>query len=393
VNSCDSLKSSYRGTCSIQIESNSKTLSASDFDGDCKAARSTLTRLQKAFSGPSTASPAPPPAPSQPSATPSVAGATPSHTGFAGTIYSPNGTDPVPEALVYLPKALNPGIVVHAMGNDAEGCGEPTEEYVAKTCTDAKGRFSFTLGGSGFFKFIAKKGRYSQISNVDVKQGQLALAPAIFPNADSATGTSARFAVVRGAWDALEKILGKMGVAKYVDVPSVEDLASMSFDRFDVVLINCSDHSLSAKAGQWLSKYVSSGGRVYITDRAAPIVTNYFSNEFRTIGAKSVSGTVKADIRDLKLASWLQTVQCEGGRCENGQSVGITGFMEDWKQITHMPANATVLMSSNGVPLTIMFPFGKGVVFYSSYHTYHAGSPEAIYPQERVLQYFLLKIL
>jgi hypothetical protein len=396
---CENFEGHFNASsCWLKAEGKTRLLSKSDVSETCDLARAYLAKKPETKAERFTPTPKAR-GKNKTAAARKLKSKTPpsNSTGFEGIVFAPNGVDPVADALVYLPRELNPDSSTAKSGTKSQDCGEPDEPYIAKSCTDANGRFAFTDAKPGLARFKIRKGGFSRSSSLTLKEGASTVASpseTALPSENSSLGSTARFAVVQGTWDRLEKILGKIGVKEYYPVSSLDVLAGQPLDRFDVVLINCSNHTLTDRAAAWLDAYVRNGGRVYITDRAAPVITEALHPAFQTESAIQVPAAVAGEISDPKLRAWLKLVNCGGRSCANESGgVRIEGFMAEWKQITGIPQGATTLISSNGVPLTVMFNHGKGVVFYSSYHTFHEGDPRVTYPQERVLQYFLFKIM
>lgn len=345
----------------------------------------------------------------------------------AGTVFAPNGNDPVPNALVYVPEAGNAGlgktVVYQPDESQALACGEPGEPYLAKTCSSATGSFSILNVPVGVVKIVIKKG-FTLFSNIKVnanQKTQVAKIDSTLPTKDSERGSVPAIAVVTGSYDQLHTVLSKLGVEKrtMIDTPEkkrdfFKNLHLMTLNK--MIMINCGsgvDELLKdQEVVENLREYVARGGRLYVTDRSNGFAQVPFAGKIQFAG-NSLDGTafaaahtgpgglkVSANVQDINLRNWLASgVRCGVKGSENclnaaGQ-VNIEGFMGAWAVMEKAPnAKTYVEGDANGMrPLTVVFPHGKGQVLYSSYHTHHGGNANFIYPQERILEYFVFEIV
>lgn len=214
--------------------------------------------------------------------------------------------------------------------------------------------------------------------------------------------------------------------------------------NYDIVFINCgagesnwygeespsrnvpaADESTRAT----LREYVEEGGRLYVTDLAYDFVEQTFPEFLDFEGSDSTphgepetqddaeqgrSGiTPDGDVLDDFLLSFLDTVDCGGDCLNDDDTIPLDGFLSGWGvMVDAHPEKADQVkfwvsadihrysddLNEQGVnrPLTMSFPFGKGLVIYSSYHTHHGyygGEDEldVLLPQERVLQYLVFE--
>lgn len=380
-------------------------------------------------------------APTTPSYTPSSVG-----TGdIQGTVFAPNGMDPISKALVYAPHKGNESLKARVFkpGETAAlDCGEPTESYLAKTCSEPTGKFTLKTLPSGDVVIRVKKGSFVLASTTRVKAGETVVVPRVdttLPSQDSERGTVAKIAVVQGSFDKLEQVLAKIGLAEVRN--GVRVAGTEKFDLYDVnqarmvfrdakklagynlVMINCGivDQTIlddgAAVAG--LRAYVRAGGRLYVTDQAYDIVEQIFPDKIRFANDSSDTEPgilnhaqagkggeqLMSTIKSLSLERWLRDgVWCglndKRQNCLTGNQIHIQGFSGQWAQMDRVKGSGVdpaVWLEADveGVkrPLTVTFSEGRGKVLYSSYHTFHGGATGYIYPQERVLQYFVFEMV
>ncbi|HEY5807690.1 MAG TPA: hypothetical protein VIT67_06965, partial [Povalibacter sp.] len=262
-----------------------------------------------------------------------------------------------------------------------------------------------------------------------------------------------RIAVVTGAYDRIEVILAKLGLATYDANTEIIDFSTASFTMFDgegtgqfgdvmalfetnsstglprirdfdIVFVNCGADLASLDTAEnraTIRAYVENGGVLYATDWGYDVVEQSIPEYLRFVGEPDSDPTqpyapgaaavgpegisIDATVRDPLLAPWLDGVSCIGGACRNGDgTIRVEGFLAGWAVMEGAHSahaddvfehvGGTVPLDSNTQerPLSVEFPFGAGQVIYSSYHTVHEGAAgEGFYPQERVLQYLVFE--
>ena len=133
-------------------------------------------------------------------------------TTITGKVYSPNGIDPLPNVLVYVPTTA-----VQPFTNGVQGCGtqQISGSPLVSTTTAADGSFSLTnpnLGGTQTLVIQAGKWR-RQYPGVAVTSCATNAAPSMQMPANQSQGDIPRIAVVTGSADALECVLRKVGIS------------------------------------------------------------------------------------------------------------------------------------------------------------------------------------
>ena len=284
----------------------------------------------------------------------------PSTGSIRGVVFAPNGTDPIAQAVVYIPSSAT-GALSAISATAAATCEIPGVQVVTKTCAGADGAFVLNgvPAGVGVTVVIAK-GLFKKEIKVNVTAG----APSVLVAADTtlpiATGPGTqtpRIAVVTGQFDRMEDVLAKLGLgtvdASGALVPgtekfmlidgtlSLDDVAYPNFDallgsldelkKFDLIMINCGteyENLLSAPSVvARLRQYVSDGGRLYVTDLSYDFIEQPFPEYIDFFGADLIAETSSenidqaevgdsgitsvADILVSTLQSWLgATVLC-----------------------------------------------------------------------------------
>jgi hypothetical protein len=210
-------------------------------------------------------------------------------TTVSGTLYQPNGTDPLPGALLYIPRSTTaaqiaaskttPGLEV---GVD---CESAPSDAAFSTCSDANGSFNINItdcsdidDSNDQIVIYVSKGVFDftiTISGACTAAAQTIATEAADTTAPEITSSSAdlKIAVCSGDYDRMEDVLGRMGLA-----PSDSDSdGTPNYDGWD--------SSVNANFNYFRGDYYSdtdfpsccsllSGGTVPITDSLGAAVTD-----------------------------------------------------------------------------------------------------------------------
>lgn len=223
-----------------------------------------------------------------------------SETIVIGKVTAPNGTDPIRDALVYVPSGGAPEEFPPQVA--CEVCQSPLgERPIALTSTDVDGTFELRrVPVTAETPIVIQKGRWRKVVHLPIgkceKQG-LTPEQGRLPK-DRTEGTIPRMAVAVGEWDSIECVLGHIGLAKSeftsplgsgavhlyenekpggVGAPggvAVSELLTSlpKMLAYNLIFLNCSDdeqsRGLLADPGvkKNLTEYVARGGRLYLTD-------------------------------------------------------------------------------------------------------------------------------
>jgi hypothetical protein len=245
---------------------------------------------------------------------------------ISGTVWLPgNGPGQVPtdheipvfDALIYLasdkPAAMPREVY-------CEQCVDPPSRYVT---TDHQGQFVMTNVFAGTYWIVIQKGHFrlsQQITISEREDLELTATQTTLPSVqDYDNGKEIpNIALASGSYDAMEDILGKMGIgavdtsgafngpsaagnfAVYsnggsIDNVAVASLASLVEDyntlrQYHILFIPCSYQTYQSGSGlsgappivlQNIRQFVSDGGKLYVTDWSGEYVDNVFPEQIR----------------------------------------------------------------------------------------------------------------
>lgn len=365
-------------------------------------------------------------------------------TTLTGRVLAPNGIDPIPGAVVYVPRGEPQEFPDRV---SCELCSQITEAAIVSTITDVDG--SFTLGplptsegqqAGARVPVVSQKGRFRRVASVAIdapcEGNEASAADTTLPSRSEGLDRVPEIAVVTGGYDVMECVLLNMGLENGafdlyngIDDPLFGggtpntagdfDVLLTDIDRmksYNVIFINCSNDEFEglladeAVRGN-LDAYVASGGRLYVTDWSYDYVEQVPSFSPKIDFAPDASSatpepaneaaigeggiTTEALVHDAELAAWLRAVEAVTGEeiVSDDDRVHIEHFLEGWvmqlEAATDDP-DTTVWLSgdvsgagvSGELPLTTTFDYlSCGRVLYSSYHTLgRQGVPTASFP-------------
>ena len=347
-----------------------------------------------------------------------------------GKLVSYDGKTPIANALVYVvrrPNAANSRMTTSlysASSLDTEGevlmvdsvvtdCGVVPEGSLASTCTRADGSYDLSIKTNEkdvLIKF--EKGAFTAEKKITLSEGSAQAG--VTKLSDTILKNVPKIVVIKGAYDSIELILARLGLAK-IDAQSNE-ITNSEFDLWDstdelfidsdssgkadiynyeIVFFNCGqediDWLMDDSKRQILKDYVSAGGRIYVSDQAYDIVEQSFPEYIDFFGSDNTpidqpeelyhanegegGITIQSNI-EPRLKSWLEAVTCARGSCLNADgTVTIKGFAGGWARMNSVNNSKNVDIYASGQdsdkslrPLTVAFNYGKGRVTYTSYH-------------------------
>lgn len=281
---------------------------------------------------------------------------------LTGTVYAPNGIDPVAGATVYVPQSGSASLVKISKSigklaaSDGTTCDEPTESACAKTCTLASGAFSLdTSSCSTQSTLKIVKGELSRNSTISCSTSTCTMGSSdtTFASSDSTTSATPNMAVVTGMWDDIEDVLAKLGFGSvdstghldksktfqftlfdgdnslgstYQDFDKLLD-GTVAMSTYDIIFINCGNdfesYLTNSAVLTRISEFVSNGGKLYVTDLSYDFIEQIFPgflkykddpNSATTAGGigDAEDGTpgitVNATINNATMQSWLGNV-------------------------------------------------------------------------------------
>jgi hypothetical protein len=375
-------------------------------------------------------------------------------TTVTGTVFAPNGKDPVPGASVFIPAQV-PEIFPPAVR--CEVCGHlGKSNNLWYTTTSATGKFTLKNVCPGKRPLVFQNGRFRRFIHINVPANSTFAVPAgqsrlprrnkEFHNADAIPN----IAVATGDFDKMECVLRKMGLADgtytlYEGAQSrrspkplisfktlVHNLAKMK--TYNIIFINCTGNTFEKELSNAtvlnnLKSYVTAGGRLYVTDWSydwieqvqsfAPFIdfepgaSGSAPEKPLNAAALGADGLkIQADVIDTQMRQWLAVFP---GAITAGRS-HIEHFLINWV-IMHRLGQGTKLWVRGGIksekgdingtrPLTVTFNFQNcGKILYSSYHTEGRENEPLLFPkafpsycgttfspQDRILEYLIFDI-
>jgi hypothetical protein len=376
-------------------------------------------------------------------------------TTVTGTVYSPNATDPLPDALVYVPNAavqpFTPGVSCDNCG--AAASGSP----LVSTVTAVDGTFTLTnvpVGAS--IPLVIQLGRWR-------RQVTLPSVTACVPNAaapsltrmprNQGEGDIPLMAFSTGAVDALECVMLKIGIdqseftapggggrinlyeglddltvpdgaaggATLQGSPTEDQLWSTqaALNQYDMVLFPCQSNQTARTAAvqQNLIDYANAGGRIFATHFSyvwlyndAPFMgTASWQVEQHPSPADQTGYIDMSFPKGLELAQWLQIVQASAtlGQIQlqvlRHDNNGPIAPSQSW-----MTINDPVFPGAN-VHYTFNTPIGVpanqqcGRVLFDDFHVENVGDSDGMIfptecaggpmtPQEKLLEFMIFDL-
>ncbi len=356
-------------------------------------------------------------------------------TTLSGTVFAPNGQDPLYNVLVFVPNGeLRPF-------DDSVAC-ETCEKSVSgnpltATLTDTKGRFVLKdMPAGANIPLVIQIGRFRRLitipavnecADTHVTDGEVRL-----PR-NSTEGDIPRIAIVTSTYDPTECILNAIGIDSseftipsgpgrihiyrssgnsLPGAPTGDDLWSNPavLKKYQLVALPCSSYPAGSDAGmQNLFDYANTGGRLFITDLSFPVISQGkgdwpTTGNFSSPGSFSNPASIDTSFPKGKaLSEWLQ-----GIGATTGNSLSLSETFSRVGQIK-APAQRWLYSGSTNTqsytfntPTTAAEKDQCGRVYYSSFHIGSGRSTtgtfpsachmKALTPQERVLEFMLFDL-
>lgn len=351
---------------------------------------------------------------------------------LTGTVFAPEGTVPISNALLYLARAMPQPLPA---GVYCDKCVQ-LDAGTPYTYSKFDGTFSLPIYSEGPLFLVVQKGNFRRVRPVTVKAGNAAVPNewTTFPGAsDPAHGDEIpRIAIAYGGFDKIELSLHKLGLKSFdrygkdlfLDPEGLPPSVGMPFDlvnsaeklsQYHIVLLPCSLTGKDCGGGpsdgqkENLRNYVGAGGKLYVTDYSYEYVNQTWPGFITwkdadgqeltpksAWGAACLSGDYakKGTANDSGLASWLGAIgekdfDLLGNWTMVSKVSPMPGTDPDGKPVTITPK---VWMTSNGVgPATVSFENQCGRVLFSTYHA-EGGATDALLAQEKALLYILLEV-
>ena len=350
---------------------------------------------------------------------------------LTGTVFAPEGTVPISNALLYLADAA-PGPQAPALTCDK--CVQLTAD-TPYTYSKADGTFTLPVYEEGAKFLVVQKGHFRRVRPINVKAGIGAIPGDMtkLPGAaDEANGDEIpRIGVTFGGFDKIELSLMKLGITQFdrygkdplndpaelpPEVGEEYDLinSAQKLSQYHIVMLPCATGGLNCGAPTDAQKgnlqgFVNGGGKLYVTDYSYEFVNQTWpgfivwkdqdGNDLTKnspYGAACQMGayTKQGTANDPGLASWLNAIGETSFDLKDSWTIisktaALPGTDPDGNPVTITPKT---WMTSNGTgPSTVSFENGCGRVLFSTYHA-EGDVDDALLAQEKALLYILLEV-
>jgi len=354
----------------------------------------------------------------------------------SGLVTAPEGTIPIPGALVYVAQSAPDPIPDHVYCDE---CVQ-LECSVPHTFTQPDGSFELTLpSGDGYL--VVQKGQFRRVTAMDFDadatvslSAEVTRLPA---ERDEEAGLSApKIALGWGVWDPMENLLaellgtdvggffvpGEHGFDFYErsftdglegSVGSFHDLLADldALRQYHIVFAACYGDFFTAEELDNLRTWVSEGGRLYATDLEASDLMSSGFGDYQTFGdvggLLGVADPWPGRVEDDGLLAWLseqgfgEHVELHGNASQITSLLPVFAEDEDGNEIdvghqTLLSAQATDgfgLIEDEWSPAAVMGQLGCGRIAYTTYHTHsHGIGLQEHSAQELTMLYLMLEI-
>ena len=332
-------------------------------------------------------------------------------TSISGTVYSPNGVDPLPNVLVFIPNAtvdaMTPGVSCPVPGQG------PSGTPLVGTSTAADGTFTISNVPVGTnIPLVIQSGRWRRQVIVPTTTACADSAFSTRMPRNQAEGDIPLIAIATGSADSVECALRKVGIddAEFTNpistgrihlytgafsrgaqidanTPTQDVLANNPAElaKYDVLMLPCQSGAAfqSAAALANFVSYANAGGRVYAShfsyvwmanNPPFNTVANWAPNQPYPFGTGTGTGSVNPAFGGGKtLTTWLQTV---GATTTPGQ-IGLSVTRHDMNGVV-APTQAWITLNdpADGNPvmqMTFNTPVGTtgnqcGRILFDEYH-------------------------
>lgn len=320
-------------------------------------------------------------------------------TDLRGVVTAPNGIDPVPGAVVYVPYAL-PEFPEEV---SCDVCGELAGNAVVQARTNPDGSFLLqklptaeNQPPNTAVTVVVQKGRFRKVSQVpianactenDLGDSDLFRLP---QRHNPPHEHLPKIAIATGDYDKMECVLRSLGIADdqfgapaadkrihlynaslHEEDSSWPSVATLFDDpnllsTYNIVFLNCGNSQESvlsdASFRTRLLDYVGAGGRLYVTDQAYDFVEQVFPEPIdfapdattnpsqpEEMNAAQVGNDMAgtdATLTDQDMITWLDAVEARSGDTilKNGNQIYVTHFLIGWVMQYAVHVSETVKM-------------------------------------------------
>ena len=365
-------------------------------------------------------------------------------TSISGTVYTPNGTDPLPNVVVYVPNAT---VVPFTPGVSCPVVGEPPSgSPLVGSYTAVDGTFTIKNVPVGTdIPLVIQSGRWRRQVTVPVTTACTDTSFSTRMPRNQGEGEIPKFAVATGSVDSVECVLRKVGIdnaeftnpggtgrvnlfsgssgpGALIDGSTPKQTALMedsaTLKSYDVLMLPCQGGPNGQTTANSLANFVdfaNSGGRVYSSHYSYawmfqnPPFNGVVNWDTRQINTPDGTATIDTTFSDGQtLAQWLQLV---GATTAQGQMPistlkhdfnGVVAPTQSWMTLNNTALSNPVMQFVFNTPIGATNQCGR--VLFNEYHVEApANSPTgktfplecsnaAMTPQEKLLEFSLFEL-
>jgi hypothetical protein len=322
-------------------------------------------------------------------------------TTITGAVMAPNGIDPIPNAFAYVP--LSTGQFTPGVGCDL--CGSNIDGVAAQAITTPDGHFSIDismLAPATTLPFTVAMGRFRRQTTISItacQENPIGAPHTVLPGKTAPGDDIPKIAVTTGVKDALDMVLGAMGLDQNVgfdcfenrtnptsmvstcekrlgamgaSAPQLTDLLKnpTMLDQYNILFISCALGKYAslpaadqATIATNLQTWVGKGGRLFATDRAYDYVAQAFPSyitfvngnttvDAANVGVGSVSNpaTYTGRVNDPTLAAWLTAISALAG---GSTTLSLTGYLTQWSAVQSVPMSSVDVVDATNAQISV----------------------------------------
>lgn len=356
-------------------------------------------------------------------------------TTLSGTVFAPNGQDPLYNVLVFVPngelRPFDDGVACETCEKSVSG------NPLTAALTDTKGRFVLKdMPAGANIPLVIQIGRFRRKITIpavgECVDTHVTDGDARLPR-NSTEGDIPRIAIVTSTYDPTECILNAIGIDtseftipsgpgrihiyhgsgnNIPGAPTGNDLWGnpAALKKYQLVALPCSSYPSGMDAGvQNLFDYANTGGRLFITDLSYPVISQGkgdwpSTGNFSSPGGFANPASVDTSFPKGKaLAEWLESLgAATGGNLSLSETFSRVGQIKPPAQRWLYSGATNTQSYTFNTPTTVAEKDQCGRVYYSSFHIGSGRSStgtfpnachmKALTPQERVLEFMLFDL-
>ncbi len=339
-----------------------------------------------------------------------------------GKVVAPEGTIPIPGAVVYLtsdkPDDLQNGLY-------CDHCVQ-LKQYTPYAITAPDGTFKIGVTQAGQQYVVTQKGPFRRIRRFNAPSSGSSVIPLEYTTLPGKTNVAEgdktpNIAVIQGDYDPVEQALMKLGLEQApgnFDILTGSSVVSSwaELSKYNFLFVPCQSDVMWIMSNPTIQdnvrQFVEKGGLIYNSDWANDFTIQTFPKPMQLVGEDlgmycSACGNEydipKATILDKDLAEWAKNPDALG--------TDTPPIQGDWSRVAKLSTYATTdengkpIMATptgwvqgpeekrDGVANTVSFPWGCGKAFFTTYHTDNSGFADAgpgLTAQEKLLMILVL---